>query len=282
MADDPEQPGGMLADATPEPETPTPATPEGETPAPEPAKPDAAPKPEAGAQRRIDELTREKHDERRKREALEAELAALKRKTEAGPRPQPPDLTKLTDAEGRLDAAKYSQAMVKYEDDLERWRDAQRSPTPAPETPPADADAGQRERITTFLERAEPLKAQHADFEDVINRPVFSAEMREVLWESELGPQLAYYLGSHQAEALRIANLPTAQMYRELGKLEAKLATAAPAPPARTVSNAPEPIAPVASTTSATKDPEKMSTDEWMAWDRQQTVEKVKRNPLGV
>lgn len=280
-------PEGMLtppADdpiATPPGETP-PAEPregeepEGGTPAPKPAESKSA------RDERIARLTREKNDERQKREAAEAELAALKRRDAAGARPEPPDLTTLTNAEGHLDPAKYKRAMTEYEDKLHTWREAQKAPSAASSTS-ADADAGAQEALATFIDRAAPLREQHADFDEVVNRPVFTPEMRAALFESELGPALAYHLGTNQAEALRIGNLPPAQLYREMGKLEAKLAAAAPAAPApRTVSGAPEPITPVRGATPSTRDPEKMTTEEFMAWDRARTTERMKANPIGL
>lgn len=133
------------------------------------------------------------------------------------------------------------------------------------------------EHVAQFLERAAPLKERFADFEETVNAPVFSPEMREALISSEHGPHVGYFLGKNPVEANRIASLPPDQMLREIGRLEGRFSQA----PER-VSEAPEPITPLRGTAGPEKDPEKMSTSEWMQWDRNREAEKRKRNPLGL
>ena len=66
-------------------------------------------------------------------------------------------------------------------------------------------------------------------------------------------------------------------MNQELGKLKAKFS----APPdKRSVSGAPEPITPVDGNATPEKDPEKMTTAEWMANERKQTIDKLKKAPI--
>lgn len=231
-------------------------------------------------EKRIAELTRARRTAERERDSLKAELDAVKRKEAAGARPLPPDLATLTNADGQLDPVKYQRAITEYEDKLHVWREAQR----APSSRPADAEPEPSEATApdAFAAGVHALAEKHADVYEVINRPVFTPAMRDAVWDSEQGPQLAYYLGQHQAEAMKLGQLPPAQMYRELGKLEARLSGAgAPAP--RTVSAAPAPIEPVRGAGSgSTKDPEKMTIDEWMAHERARETERIKANPLGI
>ena len=127
------------------------------------------------------------------------------------------------------------------------------------------------------------LAEQHPDIFEVIERPVFTPAMREAIWSSEIGAQIAYHLWQHHAEAMRIGGLSPVAVAREIGKIEAKLGAAPAASASRTVSSAPEPITPVGgATTTTTKDPEKMTTEEWMAWDKERTKERLKANPLGL
>lgn len=95
-----EQPGEI-------PETVVPAEETAETPIEVPAEAEAAPEtPEPSKpkqkpwfQTRIDELTRQKHDEKRAREALEARLAALEKPAESeGPVAKPEDFDKAVTA----------------------------------------------------------------------------------------------------------------------------------------------------------------------------------------
>lgn len=219
-------------------------------------------------QKRINTITREKHDAIRERDRLKAENESLKRQRDAGARPVPPDPSVYTDQEtGRIDSAKYQTVMKEHEDKLHIWRQAQGG-TGVTQPTPAEPIA------VEFFERAEAMKEKPADFEEVVNRPVFTPALAEALFANEQGPQIAYLLGNNEAEAKRIGNLPPAQMMREIGKLEARFS----APGTKLVSGAPAPITPVIGPGAGPpKDPEKMSTAEWMEWNRQQELNKVKK-----
>lgn len=69
-----------------------------------------------------------------------------------------------------------------------------------------------------------------------------SPPMATAIMQFENGPQIAYHLGKHPAEAERIAALPPMSAAFELGRLAASLE----APKAPAVSRAPDPIRPVA------------------------------------
>ena len=90
--------------------------------------------------------------------------------------------------------------------------------------------------------------------------------------ESDNPIELAYYLGKNPEEFDKIAKMQTiAQVSRYIGKLEAQMNTESPTPakkPAQ-ASKAPAPLSPLkASSSTATKDPEKMSMDEFVAWSK--------------
>lgn len=269
LEDEP-KPGEVVAETPPE-ETPPEGTPPAEKPPEEPPKTftltaeeleKEVSKGAAGA-RRV---------ERQRAQKIEAENAALKKQMEAGQRPVPPDPASFTDSDGVLDRAKYQNSMVQHEDKLHAWRQAQGEPTPVASAPGPT--------LEDFKTRYEPMKQKHADYEEVINRPVFTREIMEALFESEQGPEIAYFLGKNEAEAHRIADLSPAQMLKEIGKLEGRFSAESPR---RTVSGAPPPITPVDGNATVEKDPEKMSTAEWMAHDKQQRLEKIKKQqaPLG-
>lgn len=109
---------------------------------------------------------------------------------------------------------------------------------------------------------------KYSDFEDIVSDPdlPITQAMAEVLAESEVGADLAYYLGKNPKEAARIARLPAISAARELGKLEAKLPTlAAPA-----VSKAPPPVTPTKGAAGGEKDPSQMTDAEFNAWRQKQ------------
>jgi hypothetical protein len=100
--------------------------------------------------------------------------------------------------------------------------------------------------------------------------------MRYAILNSDTGPELAYFLGlpENRDTALKIQSLSPDRQYYEMGKLETKIALAQKT---KKVPSAPPPISPVGmSGTGGEVDPSKMSTAEWMAWDKQKTLDKLK------
>jgi hypothetical protein len=69
--------------------------------------------------------------------------------------------------------------------------------------------------------------------------------------ESEIGPEIVYYMGQNPMEAVRISALSPASAAREIGKLETKISAHKEEP--KKISQAPEPakaIAPKGAVTS--------------------------------
>lgn len=129
----------------------------------------------------------------------------------------------------------------------------------------------QTEIEATYAERVEAVMEKYDDFEQVAyshNHRV-TPEMAAVIKESEVGPDIAYWLGLNPKESNRIASLTPLQQAREIGKIEAKIAVE---PIVKKTSSAPEPIKPVTAnrataTTYDTTDPRStkaMSDSEWI------------------
>lgn len=100
----------------------------------------------------------------------------------------------------------------------------------------------------TYGQRVQEFMKTTPDFHDVLNDAndvPMSPEIGEVCLESELGPQLAYFLANNVDEVERINGLPASKRYVELGKLEAKLASTGVETKKIAVSKAPAPITPV-------------------------------------
>ncbi len=139
----------------------------------------------------------------------------------------------------------------------------------------------QRSLAAEHQKREEVARDKYDDFDDVVydaDLPI-SQHMALAIQLSEVGPELAYHLGKNPKEAARIAQLHPLAQARELGKLEAKVASAEP--PAKP-STAPDPIKPLASKGTAkqiydTTDPRStktMSTSEWIAAERKRQAAK--------
>jgi hypothetical protein len=135
----------------------------------------------------------------------------------------------------------------------------------------------------SYAEREEEVRNKYDDFEQVAYNPNLRVTdvMAETIKSSDMGPDLAYWLGSNPKEADRISRLSPLLQAREIGKIEAKLADN---PPQKKTSSAPDPIRPVtarATTTGVTDttDPRSvktMSTSDWIAAERQRQLDKAR------
>jgi hypothetical protein len=127
-----------------------------------------------------------------------------------------------------------------------------------------------RQIVDKWNERKAEFLKEHADFDeamaDVEDITLPPAQQRLIL-ESEHGPELAYTLAQDREALARFAAMHPIAAAREIGKLEAQLASSdTPVAKEPKVSNAPRPIKPVASRTAAhagTPDIGKMSLADY-------------------
>lgn len=136
--------------------------------------------------------------------------------------------------------------------------------------------------LEAYHEKEEEARSKYDDFEQVAYNPQLriTSVMAETIQASDVGPDLAYWLGSNPKEADRISRLSPLLQAREIGKIEAKLASD---PPAKKTSSAPAPITPVSARASGnssydTTDPRStktMSTSEWIEAERQRQMRKL-------
>ena len=140
----------------------------------------------------------------------------------------------------------------------------------------------QREILDAYSEREEEARNKYEDFEQVAYNPSLpiTTVMAQTIQASDIGPEVAYYLGANPKEADRISKLAPFLQAKEIGKVEAKLAAD---PPVKKSSSAPAPISPVTAKTSGapaydTTDPRSMkamSTSEWIAAERLRQIKKM-------
>jgi len=144
-----------------------------------------------------------------------------------------------------------------------------------------EAEAERQATLEAYHDREEEARGKYDDFEQVAYNPKLpvTETMAQTIQASEIGPDVIYYLGSNPKEAERIARLNPLLQAREIGKIEAKLASN---PPAKKTTTAPAPIAPVTARTSGTPaydttDPRSvkaMSTSEWIEAERLRQIKK--------
>ena len=143
----------------------------------------------------------------------------------------------------------------------------------------------QSELIEAYHDREEDARAKYDDFEQVAYNPNLriTNAMAESIQSSDIGPDVAYYLGANPKEADRISRLSPLIQAKEIGRIEANLTSN---PPVKKTSSAPAPIAPVTarggnSANYDTTDPRSiktMSTSEWIAAERARQVKKAESN----
>lgn len=144
-----------------------------------------------------------------------------------------------------------------------------------------DAAKQQAEIMEAYAESEEKVRDKYDDFDQVARNPnvPITEVMAEAIYASDVGPEVAYFLGSNVKEAARIARLTPFMQAKEIGKIEAKLASD---PPVKKTSNAPAPISPVTarstgSTSHDTTDPrsvKSMTTSQWIEAERARQMKK--------
>lgn len=129
------------------------------------------------------------------------------------------------------------------------------------------------EKRAKFDKAAEKFAKQQADFFEVTqdrSLPI-TQEMAEVIMDSDVGPEVAYYLAKHPDEAYSIARSHPAIQGRQIGLLESQLKAELSKGPKKTTSAPPPPKGKVSgkepgfATNPATPAGDKMSDDEWFA-----------------
>lgn len=184
---------------------------------------------------RINKITAEKHEAKREAEELRKRLEALESKPkEQAKKPE------LSDFD--YDDDNYRAALVDYQ--VQKALEDR-------ELKQGQAEQAKRaqEQQTVFNDRIEKLKKP--DFWEVANAvPTLAPEVVNTLMEAEDGASLIYHLGTHLDQADKLAGMNANQALLEIGRISANLNKK------QTVklSAAPEPIEPLNSGGSLTKD----------------------------
>lgn len=234
----------------------TPAQPEGqETPAdPAPAKDDAPkdeapkeeqPRDEQGrfAQKRINELTRQKYDARREAEQYKQRLEQVEAELQRLRQPAAPDPN--VDLPGYIRHQAQQEAQGLIEKERGQWQQQQ-----------------EQQRFQTlaseYAAKEQEFAAKTPDYQDAVD--AFTAvagvnpQLAEVLMTADYGPEVVHFLGTHLDEAARIAQLPIHLAAREVTRIESRFA-----PKPKPTTSTPAPVPTLGGSSAASKDPAKMS-----------------------
>ncbi len=144
-----------------------------------------------------------------------------------------------------------------------------------------EAAKQQAEVLEQYHDREEAARDKYDDFEQVAYNPKvpITNVMAESIQNSEIGPDVAYYLGTNIKEAERIARLSPILQAKEIGKIEAKLDSN---PPVKKTTSAPPPISPVTARSAGvsaydTTDPRStktMTDSQWIEAERMRQMKK--------
>lgn len=248
----------------------------------EPAK-----KPAKGVQKRIDELVRQREEEKAEKLRLLAIVEGLNK-----PKTEQPKEVAIEDQEPQRPVREsfgtteeYVAAVADYAEAKASWSAKQAvAADRAAQQKIAEQRAieeGQRATREAYAKRVEKAVEEYPDYKEVAESPnvMVSVPMAHAIMTSEQGPKLAYFLGKNPAEAQRIAQLPPPVQLMEMGLLAGRLSVPAakaeepaPAPQQKpAVSAAPKPIKPLESKGEPpTKDPSLMNMDEYAAFRKRE------------
>lgn len=212
-------------------------------------------------QERLNEVTRHRREAERRADALERELQALRQQQPAQHQPRSNDVPSLEAF--NYDMAAWSQAMTEHVTQRTLSQAEQRLQQ-------AEQQRTQQQIVEQFDARSREYAAANPGFDDRIadlGRNVqFHPAVVEVIGTSDHGPAVADYLATHLDEADRIARMQPHLAALHLGRIEAKVSAPKPKP----VSKAPNPAPVLGGGSAVQKDPERMSTEEWLKWRRDQ------------
>lgn len=225
-------------------------------------------------QRRIDKLTAEKYDgflerdrARYEAEQLRAEIAQYKAKAEPVAPAQVPTLESVG-----YDESKYQLALTNHAKTVARAEAALLLKEEREATEAQSRAKGWEAKQAEFVKT-------HPDYREKVllnsSLPV-TQSMAQVIQGSEMGVEIAYYLGDHIEEAHSIARLSQLDQARQIGRIEAKLEAAkAPVVPPPVVSKAPPPTPKIEVVDPAvSKDPKDMTDKEFATWRKRQIAQR--------
>lgn len=262
-----------------------------DTPPAEVSTPDAQPKPEQPvktySQAEVDEITKKvKENARRKRDEARQEAAALRRimlehgvaqqpqRAEQQPQQRQTAETQIPQREQYADDQAYWMAVIDYRADVKAKEHIERLNKTAAEHHERQSQE-QLERV--FTSNQEKVRAKYEDYDDVVyneSLPPLHPAVIQTLKSLENGPEIAYAIAKDPDEAVRLSRMHPILALKELGKIEAKLAT--PAAPAGTPAIAPvakkkplpAPITPVTPKDAKPESDEPSDTDDDATWLR--------------
>jgi hypothetical protein len=206
-------------------------------------------KPNPKIERRFSEITKQREAARqeaeRERQAridlenklkeMEAKLNPVQQeKVEADPKPKPEQFS---------DMYEYAEALAEWTADKKIKEEKAKEAAHKVEQERAKV-------METWASRVQDFRDKTPDFDDLVGSAdvVVSNEVRDAIFESDVGPQILYHLAENPDVAKKLQGMTAIGALRMIGKLEAKFEESpAPTPKETAVktSKAPPPITPI-------------------------------------
>jgi len=198
-------------------------------------------------ERRFSEITKQRETaraeaqrEREAREVLEAKVRDLEAKVT--PKAEPAaDQEPLP--EQFTDMYEYAKALTDYRVDQRMNEEKQKEVQ-------ARAAAERDKVINVWADRVKAAKSEIPDFDDMVGSAdvTVSNEVRDAIFESEVGPRILYHLAENPEIATKLQGMTLTSALRHIGKLEAQFEKTEPQiKPVVGKSKAPSPINPIRS-----------------------------------
>lgn len=209
-------------------------------------------------QKRINELTREKHEARRQAEQYQRELEQARRDIERLRQPAAPDPNQ--DLPGYIRHLATQEARQLVEQERSQWQQAQQQ-------------QHYQSIAQQYSTRETAYASEHPEYQEAAEAFITvtgeNPQLAEVLMTSEHGPAVVHYLGSHLDEAVSIAQMPAHLAAAAVARIEARVA-AKPKP----VTKAPNPPPTLGGGKgTVAKNPDEMTQAEWLAWRNTQLTQ---------
>lgn len=226
------------------------------------------PKRRSRAEERIHELTRKNYEAQKQAEIAQRQAAELQeyiRQQQAQTPPNVGEMPKIADYD--YDDNAYQQAVEAW--NQQRWQGYQQQQQQLAQQQAMQVQAAQEQQMLN-AKIAEGTQ-KYPDFAAKVNDPnlpplrEISPAAYQAVIGSDAAVDVAYYLANNPAEVYAFASMNPVQAIKTVAAIENKLAAKPqvsrmpPRPPTKLTGNS-----------EAVKDPEKMSTDEWLAWRRGQ------------
>jgi len=219
----------------------------------DPAEPVEERKQNPKIERRFSEITKQREAarqeaERERQARMELENKVKELEGKLSPPPQEP-----TEADPKPKPEQFSD-MFEYAEALSEWTADKRIREEKAKEAAQRAEQERQKTMDTWSNRVNDFRSKTPDFDDMVGSAdvVVSNEVRDAIFDSDVGPQILYHLAENPDVAKKLQSMTAIGALRMIGKLEAKFEE--PAQPqtqretAVKTSKAPPPINPIRAT----------------------------------